>query len=362
MLATGFRLVFDSWSQTHSELCTSAYETLLGLYPAELDPYQRVVYAHILMLKGKYAEALDLCDRSVSEASASAVGQVVNFLAHFGALSAKIIILLRTGRLGEVLQITKSGRTSPDENLSLYWLLTLREAMLRAIAFDFEGARQICQAAYNVRGAEFPDAQYYSIDQIAAGNIALKQGKYSEAIEHFRHVQDLDEHTKFFMHWEWRTMAQLELSNAWLLSGNIVNARTAADGFLKSALSTSDPHLQALGWELQARVAIAESDLQSARESIQQALAIVDKSEMLVAAWQVYGTAWQLYQRVKEHKTAETYRERAETCILKIANSFGPDEPLRATFLAATSIRRILGEKVGNKAKRQQGLRRVAAP
>jgi DNA-binding winged helix-turn-helix (wHTH) protein/tetratricopeptide (TPR) repeat protein len=362
MMATGFRLVFDSWSQTHAELCTSAYETLLALYPAELDPYQRVVYAHILMLKGKYAEALDLCERSVSEASASGVGQVVNFLAHFGALSAKIIILFRTGQLGKVSQITKSGRASPDENLSLYWLLTLREAMLRAIAFDFEGARQICQPARNVKGGEFPDAQYYSIDQIAAGNIALQQGKYSEAVEHFRQVQNLDEHTKFFMHWEWRMMAQLELSNAWLLSENIVNARTAADGFLKSALSTSDPHLQALGWELQARVALAESDVQGAGESIQQALAIVDQYEILVAAWQVYATAWQFYRHIKEHKTAETNRKRAETCILKIANSFEADEPLRATFLAAAPFRRILREEVANKAKRQHGLRRVAAP
>ena len=361
MLAAGFRLVFDSWSQTHAELCTSAYETLLGLYPAELDPYQRVVYGHVLMLEGKYAEALDLCESSVSEASASGVGQVVNFLAHFGALSAKIIILLRTGQPGKVLQITKSGRTSPDENLSLYWLLTLREAMLRAIAFDFEGARQICQAARNARGGEFPDAQYYSIDQIAAGNIALQQGKYSEALEHFRHVQDLDEHTKFFMHWEWRMMAQVELSNTWLLSGNVVNARAAADGFLKSALSTSDPHLRALGWELQARVALAENDLQSARDSIRQALAIVDKFEILFAAWQVYGTAWQFYQQVKERKTAQMNRERAETCIRKIANSFAPDEPLRATFLAAAPVRRILRERVVKNATGQNKLRRGEA-
>jgi DNA-binding winged helix-turn-helix (wHTH) protein/tetratricopeptide (TPR) repeat protein len=359
MMAAGFRLVFDSWSQTDAELCTSAYETLLALYPAELDPYQQVVYAHILMLKGKYAEALDLCERSVSKASASGVGQVVNFLAHFGALSAKIIILFRTGQLGKVSQIT--GRASPDENLSLYWLLTLREAMLRAIAFDFEGARQICQATCNVREGEIPDAQYYSIDQIAAGNIALQQGKYSEAVEHFRHVRNLDEHTKFFMHWEWRMMAQLELSNAWLLSGNIVNARTACDGFLKSALSTSDPHLQALGWELQARVALFESDVQGAQESIQQGLAIVDKYEILVAAWQVYATAWQLYRHIKEHKTAETNRKRAETCILKIANSFAADEPLRATFLAAAPIRRILRETVVNEATRQHKLRRTAA-
>src|SRR6266850_1314202 len=185
MLAAGFRLVFDSWSQTDAELCTSAYETLVRLHPSELDPYQRIVYAHILMLNGKYAEALDLCDRSVSEASSLGVGQVMNFLAHFGALSANLIIFLRTGQFGKVLRITKAGRTSPDQNLSLYWLLTLREAMLRANVFDFEGARQICRAARNVRGGEFPDAQYLAIDEIAAGNIAFQQGNHSEAVEHF---------------------------------------------------------------------------------------------------------------------------------------------------------------------------------
>ena len=248
------------------------------------------------------------------------------------------------------------------QNLSLYWLLTLREAMLRTIAFDFEGARQICQAARNVRGGEFPDAQYYSIDQIAAGNIALQQGKYSEALEHFRHVQDLDVHAKFFMHWEWRMMADLESSNAWLLSGNAVNARTAADGFLKSALSTSDPHLQALAWDLQARVAMAESDLQGARESIQRALAIVDRFEILCAAWQIFATASQVCRHARELKTAETYRDRAESCILQIVDSFEPDEPLRATFLTADPVRRILHGKVATKATRQHGLRHGAVP
>ena len=360
MVATGFRLVFDSWTQTDAELCTSAYETLLALYPEELDPYQRVVFAHVLMLKGRYAEALDLCDRSVSEASASGVGQVVNFLAHFGALSAKIIVLFRTGQLGRVLQITKPGRASPEENLSLYWLLTLRDAMLHAIAFDFAGARQICQAARDVRGGEFPDAQYYSIDQLAAGNIALQQGKYSEALKHFRQVEDLDEHTKFFMHWEWRMMASFESGNAWLLSKNIVNARTAADDFLRSVLATSDPHLQALGWELQARVALAESDLRAAQESVQKALVIIDSSEMLFAAWQVFATASEVCKYAKELETAEAYRDRAETCILRIADSFEPNEPLRTSFLTAVPVRRILPEKVANNPTRLRQSKRTA--
>jgi hypothetical protein len=76
---------------------------------------------------------------------------------------------------------------------------------------------------------------------------------------------------------------------------------------------------------------------------MERALAIVDKFEILVAAWQAHATAWQLYRHVKEHKTAEANRERAETCIRKIANSFAPDEPLRASFLSATPVARVLG-------------------
>jgi DNA-binding winged helix-turn-helix (wHTH) protein/tetratricopeptide (TPR) repeat protein len=353
MVASGFRLVFHSWRETHAELCASAYETLLRLYPSQLDPYHRIEYAHLLMLQGRYAESLKLCEFSVSEASSSKVGQVVNFLAHFGALSAKIVILLRTGQLGQVLQIVRAGRTSPDANMSLYWLLTLREAMLRTFAFDFEGARQISHSARLVREGKFPDAQFLSIDQIAAGNLALNQHKYPEALEHFRQVQDLDEHAQFFLHWEWRMVADLEASNAWLQSGNVAKARNVADGVLKSALATSDPYMHMLTLDLQARVAISESDLPAARESIERALAIVDSSEIQNGAWQIFATASQVFHHSKKPKTAESHRARAEACIVHIANSFEPDEPLRAIFLAASPVREVLHAKATARSTRQ---------
>jgi hypothetical protein len=155
MLAAGCRLVFDAWSQADADLCTSSYETLLRLDQSSFDAYQQIVYAHVLMLKGNYGESLDLCERSVSEASVSRVGHVVNSLAHFGALSAKTIALLYMGQLGKVLQITQAGRASPNENLALYWQLSFREAWLRTVACDFEGAGRICQETGKV-GVEHP--------------------------------------------------------------------------------------------------------------------------------------------------------------------------------------------------------------
>jgi hypothetical protein len=92
-----------------------------------------------------------------------------------------------------------------------------------------------------------------------------------------------------------------------------------------------------------------------------QALNECSLCQRFAAAWQVYATAWRLYQRLKEPKTAEINRERAEICIRKIADSFAPDESLRATFLAAAPVDRILREKVVNKGTRQQRLRLGAA-
>jgi DNA-binding winged helix-turn-helix (wHTH) protein/tetratricopeptide (TPR) repeat protein len=238
MLAAGCRLVFDAWSQTDANLYTSSCETLLR--HSGLDAYQRIVYAHILVLKGNYHEALESCEGNVSR-----MGHGMSLMAYYGALSAETSALLLMGQLGKALQVTQAGRASPDENLARYWLLSFREAWLRTVAFDFDGARRICQGTGKV-GGEYPDSQGETIDQMAAGYIALHGGKYAQAIEHFRNVHEPAVRTKFFRHWWWRLMARLESSNAWLMSGDLSSAHTAADGFFESALSTADPYLQAL--------------------------------------------------------------------------------------------------------------------
>jgi hypothetical protein len=105
---------------------------------------------------------------------------------------------------------------------------------------------------------------------------------------------------------------------------------------------------------------MAENDLQAAEEYIQQAIQIAEKFEILVAAWQSYATAQQLYLRMKNHKTAELNRKRAETCIFKIADSFPPEEPLRAIFLAAAPVRPLLSQRIINKGARNRESSRSA--
>jgi DNA-binding winged helix-turn-helix (wHTH) protein/tetratricopeptide (TPR) repeat protein len=328
MGTAGSRLVFDRWCREDADLCASAHETLRRLGDPGADPFQQVVRAHVLALQGDYRETLEICEAGGILGMNHGISQI----AHFGALSGKTLALLRLGRLGEVLRITQAGRESVEENLARSWALDFREAWLRIMAFDFVGARRICDAICENK-PDYLAGQPETISRIAAGHIALEHRDFAQAIEHFSSVCAPAVTVKFFLHWVWRMMAQLEVSNAWLQSGQIQRARAAADEFFASATSTSDPHLHALAWELKTRVAMAESDLSAARECIEQSLAIVDKFEILVAAWQAHATAWQLYRHTGEREAAELHQRRAASCVLKIANSFAPEEPLRATFL-----------------------------
>jgi tetratricopeptide (TPR) repeat protein len=344
MLAASCRLLYDTWRKEDADLCASAHETLQSLGDSTTPPFHKMIYAHVQALQGNYREAFE-----IFEAGLPQIDHATSLMTHFFALSGKSVALLRVGQLGEVLRIVRAGREMAEKNGNDPWLFNFREAWLRTLALDFEGTRRVCESILRAK-AEYPTSQAQTIGRIATGYARIAEGyvelgsrEYEMAIEHFRQVRDLEVTPKFFLHWIWRMTAQLELSNVWLLSGNILNARAEADGFLESALSTADPHLQALAWELKTRVAIAENDWKAAREYLQQALAIVDKFGVLVAAWQVHATAWQLYRHDKEDKVAETNRANAEACILKIANSFASDEPLRASFLSAPPVARVLG-------------------
>src|SRR5262249_35504524 len=147
------------------------------------------------------------------------------------------------------------------------------------------------------------------------------------AARSFAKVLDAKKIPKFFVHWYWRMNAQLGLGNVWLASGNVQKARLEADRFLESALSTAEPNLQALAWDLKPRVAMAEKDWTAAEENVEKALAVLRAFEIPTTAWRVHATRSDLDRQGKDGAAAETHRARAEAIILALANSFAPDDP-----------------------------------
>ena len=336
MLAAGIRLLYDAWRKEDAHLCVSAHRALVDLNDSNTPPFHRMIYAHIQALLGNYQEAFQIFESGIPKA-----GMTTSLMAYFFALSGKSVAFLRLGRFGELTQLLQEGKRVAEKNGNDPWLFNFREAWLRTLVFDFDGARRLCDLIMR-SDADYPSGQPRTIARVAAGYAEIHRSQYDKAIEYFRQVRDPETTPKFFLHWYWRMTAQLGLSKVWLASGNLVNARGEADAFLESALSTADPHVQALAWEMKTQIAIAEREWDVAADHLHEALSIVERFTVPVAAWQVHAIAWDFYRHTKNSEAAERNRAFAETHILTIANSFISDDPLRRSFLSADLVRRVL--------------------
>jgi hypothetical protein len=128
-------------------------------------------------------------------------------------------------------------------------------------------------------------------------------------------------------------------------AGNLAEARREADIFHKSALSTAEPNLRALAWEVKARIALAGKDFPDARQFIDHALAIVNGFDIPAVAWRVHATAWEL-SRCDGDDAAAAHRARARESIMRLADSFDSSEPLREIILRAPAVQRLVEDSV----------------
>jgi DNA-binding winged helix-turn-helix (wHTH) protein/tetratricopeptide (TPR) repeat protein len=341
LLAAGIRIAYDTWRSKDWETCAAASETIRRASAAPPVAFDRVIHAHLQVLRGNYADALETLDASIPTQNESTSIVVPMF-----ALSAKTLALLHSGRLGELVRLLRAGRDVAEANGNDPWLFVSREAWLRTTVLDFAGARELCKEMA-ARSTPFWRGPSQSIGGVASGYVALDEGKYDDAARSFTNVVDPKKTPKFFLHWYWRMIAQLGLSDAWLASRDLRKARREADRFLQSALSTDEPNLHALAWDVDARVAVAEKDWKAAEEKIGKGLAVLHRFEIPTTAWRVHATRSDLHRLAKDDAAAEVHRAHAERIVLALANSFAPGDPVRTAFLATAPVRRILAHPSG---------------
>ncbi|HEU5181046.1 MAG TPA: AAA family ATPase [Candidatus Polarisedimenticolia bacterium] len=336
LLAAGSRLLYDAWRQEDWKICESAHRSLQRLDPAGVPAFHRMIFSHVKLLQGCYDEALADLESGIPKTN-----EPVALMVHLFALSGKTVALLQSGRLGVLLGLVRSGRAAAEKNGNDPWLFDYREAWLRTIVFDFEGALRLCEAVAG-RATPYLRRQPETIARFAMGYAELERGHHEKAARCFAEILDSAITAKFFLHWYWRMRAQMGLSEVWLAARDLSRARRDADRFLASALQTSEPNLHALGWDLQARVSKAEKSRKGAVEAIERGLEVARRFRIPTVAWRLHATRSELYRRAKNDEAAEAERARAEKIILALADSFDADEPLRLCFLSAPPVRRIL--------------------
>jgi DNA-binding winged helix-turn-helix (wHTH) protein/tetratricopeptide (TPR) repeat protein len=334
LLAACNRLLYDTWRVEDVRVCESASRIVRDSRDTTTPGFDRMFYAHVQSMQGDCVAALENADAGIPRHE-----EGIDVMVHLFALSAKILALVQVGRFGEALQIIRSNQQMADRNGSDPWLFSYREAWLRVLALDFQGAQRVCDELQ--RSSVYPTGQAQAIGRLAAGFDALDHGRPDEARRQFEYVRDPNQTPKFFLHWYWRFHAQVGLVRAWLLSAQLAEARVEAGRLMKAVDEIADPNLQALAWDAGACVAMAETRWADARHCIDHAFAALARFDVPISAWRVHATASELHRKIGQSEEAAIQLERARAHIATLAESFPPEEPLRFAMLGAASMRRV---------------------
>jgi DNA-binding winged helix-turn-helix (wHTH) protein/tetratricopeptide (TPR) repeat protein len=335
-MAAVLRLLYDRWRDGDWETCSALAPKVCLPNERCLSEHDEMFYAYVQCLRGNFDES--------ARAAGEKMRETKSLMGYLGAVGVKMLALLFLGEFGQVLEIIREGRAMAEKSGYDPWLFVFREAWLHTLCFDFAGARLLCEALMRSR-EDVPSTQPQTIARLSGGYIELEHGRYDQAARCFDEIRDHKATPKFFLHWYWRMQAQIGLTQVSLASGNLATARAEAAGLLESALRTAEPTLHAQAWEIKARVAIAAELEREARECIQQALSIVERRRVPLAAWRVHATAWELSHKVADYAAAESHCGRAASGVLLLANSLGPGEAMRNSFLAAAPVSRVLARQ-----------------
>jgi hypothetical protein len=214
-------------------------------------------------------------------------------------------------------------------------------AVTHLYAHDFAGVLAICESV--APSVEHPartiERRLYLM---LRGRAETALGSHASALEHFsRAREEMDRYGVIFS-WHVRMMVEQGVTEALLASGDLGRARPQAERFLEITLATVDRMFQGLAWEVKARLAMAESDLERSGDCIGKAVMAIEGCEVPLAAWRVHATAAECAERAGDGRAAQHYRELSRATILQLANSLPPEEPLQSTFLSAPAVRGVL--------------------
>ena len=346
MKCSYWRIWASGWNDEDAVVCRNALSEIRQAGDQNVVALHSIDYSNLLFMRSEYRDSRGIALEALEVLTE---GDDANSYATFPEINAGYIVyldLLFLGAWGEALPqvetviaaLTRSG--SGFAQGMRFW-----RAWLNIYAMDFAGALEICKSAASLLGDQISpaDQRFYLA---MAGTAEVGLGNHERGLEHLSlAIQEMDRQM-VVNDWQCRLVVESALTELRLAKGDIVQAQAQAERFLRAALATAERTYQALAWEVNARVALAEDNRNRAQECLAKALSTMEGFEVPLAAWRVHATAAELYILARDQKSAKHHRELSRATILKLAESLPAEDHLRKTFLSAPSVAKILGDPI----------------
>jgi tetratricopeptide (TPR) repeat protein len=338
-----WRVWVDGWNAQDTEECENALDEIRKSGDRLLIASHLIDCNFIQWSSSRYREAKQ---SAVENLAILFEGHGENPYLSFAYWLSQFILLwtlLFLGEWGEALAEIRAGISMAEKNGDHYRGETLRlyQAWMHLNAMDFPGVVGICESVLPVV-EDSGRGPWRRFALIFVGSAQTALGNYESAHKYLTTAMDEMDHQKLIFDWYFRMLLESNLTELWLAKGDLAAARTEAERFLSVALATAERTWQALAWEANARVAMAQLDLDRARDCIAKGLSTIEGFEVPLAAWRVHATAAELYRADDNGESADHHCELTRATIVNLADSLAVEEPLRKTFLSAPSVRKVL--------------------
>lgn len=344
MLMACWHMVADGGNQQDWEACAAARARIERL-SRDLPAYHEILYAHVQCIRGEFEGAAETARAGIPKSVAND-----SLAVYFSAHSSLAQALLHLGRWGELLQVLQRAHDAAQKNGNAPWLGLVKAnlAWLRYHACDYAGARQVAEELL-VNYREEPAGQVQTMALTTSAYCHLVAGDAGQSLELFRRVCERRRHPRFFFDWYWQMIGRFGLARAWLAKEELNKASEEADLLLEAARAGCDPVAQAFACELQARVALARQEPAAALDFCERAFATLADRPIPFVSWRLHALGWEIRESGAESAAAARHRLLAAQLLHRLAESFPENEPLRASFLAAPVVKRIIEAGVGSR-------------
>jgi DNA-binding winged helix-turn-helix (wHTH) protein/tetratricopeptide (TPR) repeat protein len=233
-----------------------------------------------------------------------------------------------------------------ERNRALYLGNSVRlyQAWGWVIAHEFEKASELCERivpGWDSSGTidpAFPptfNPGEEGARLVILGAAQAGLGQFDGALEHLEAARKLILANSAALHWYWRVAVEWVLAQLWISRGDPARARSHAKDLLALAAGGGQATWRALAHEVAAQIAMCERDLPRAREHITEALSVVERFEIPVAAWRVQVLAARFFESAGDNASAQHHRELARAATLKLEVSLPPGHAFRKRFLTS---------------------------
>jgi DNA-binding winged helix-turn-helix (wHTH) protein len=344
------RIWTNGWSHADLTECETAIRALRETGDPLLIARANMEYSMLCIISARYREALGtvranyqiLFDHAVEHPGFDLAR--ATWMLRLGTSWAQLF----SGELGRSMESFDQGMTSFRENGDYFAARTLEvyRGWLLVHTMDYESIIEMYErfvpasnpAARAVEadpGALLPVQHRACIVLAGLAYIGLEDGVRAASL--FAEARRQMDATPVMFDWYWRLATEWGTSEAAMMAGDHLTARSRGEAFLKLALATEDRTWQALAWEVVAREALASGDPVIALNRINSAFAATEGFETPLADWRLHRTAAAIHEARGDTGQADVHQRLFISTLERLSNSLPRGDQIGRRLLALST-------------------------